>query len=871
MANDSTPTDPGSADPSGSDTSAANVDWVSVGEQFAAGLFKNLTADGVSDTLTNYGQKAAVAAAQLIAKLGGPLALLVGKAIVAAVDDFAPIAGQLTAPIVAGMFGGVVDASAFSDAADSDGRNAVAAALVETFLSNLIGDANGPIEPSEAGAKRVAAAALHQAIEGWFLAAIPELIGDFIPADIGHLEPLARLPEEVTRALGIGRLVRAALRPYINAVATTPLTWQVNRQYRPTKLAANVAVKQFLRGEWGDDELTESLARDGYRDEDMDALVNDAKKFPPIGELAFLVWLGTLEQGQAVQTLRDQGYDEQTASKLIIADGFKRLDAVNRSVAETAVTAFVDGRIDTPTLDDVLDAALSSSQEKPALRDAALAKRAMRQIPLSPAEAEQCALSGIIPIEDYTLALERAGRSPDAIDALELLLRKRLDDKATIAEHKQAIADARAAAAKAKADAAALHAQTVQDAAQRKALGSLNTLERAVVHGLIPIDRLEALLTLEFPADTVAVYVADVEQRRANYVAQQKRAADVAKRAASRGLSTGAVRAAFVDQIISADEASAQLAAGGLTDADIAVLLATWAQARDAKASAVKLRADAIARAKVKRLSLGEAETLAVAGHWTLDDFNGYLSGLGYTDADVAHLDLLVNDRIAKQQAAQRVRAATSAANKAKGLTLAQTQRAVVLGDMTLVDFQAWLVNQGYTAEAVSVLAAETQTAVDAADAARARRTAAATDADGRPVPLAEVTRAARLGLLTPADYRAALVARGYTPEAIALELQLLTAEIAKAKQPAPAAGSATAAIAGAGGSPLTFANKRHVAIDGELAGRGLSLAEAEQAVKDGTMTYDAFQTWLEQNGFAAADAELLRALLGIKLGAPGS
>jgi hypothetical protein len=871
MADESTLGDPGSPESDGSDSTDTPVDFQAQGEQWAAGAFKNLSASGVTDTGAELLLKFFAGLGQFLGKAGGPIALAVGKAITAAVDDFAPVAGQFAAPIVAGMFGGDVDASAFSDVSDSGGRNAAAQALIGTFIDNLTGGASGPIDADDAGAKRIAAAGLHAAIEGWFLSAVPELIGDCIPMADLHLEPLARLPEDVTRALGIGRMVRSALNPLIRAVATTPMQWKANTDYRPTKLPANVAIKQFLRGVWDDDQLSESLARDGYRDEDMDALVNDAKKFLPTNDLGLLVWLGVMSQDDAVQILSDQGYDQQTASKIIIGDGLRRLEAIHRSVADAAVTAFVEGRIDSSGLDTLLAATLSSDQEKAALTDAADAKRQLRMTDLTPAEAEAAVLAGISPISDYTDALTRAGRSPDAITVLEFLLRKKQDDKLTLDQHKAAQQAARDAAAQAKAAATAAHAAVVQEAAQRKALGSLSTLERAVIHGLIPIDRLTALLDLEFPPDTVAIYVADVQQRAQAYAAAQAKAAAAAKSPAAKRLPIGSLRAAFLDGILSAGDVSTQLAAGGMSADDVNVIIQTWQAALEQKQAAEKLRADAQQRAATKHLSLAEAETLTIAGHWAMSDFNAFLEGLGYNAGDAAHLDQLVQDRITKNAAAAQVKAGAAAANKAKGLSLGQAQRAVVLGEMTTADFQQFLVTEGYTADAISVLMAETQTLIDTANAARARRTTTPTAVDGRPPALAEVTRAARLGLLTPADYQQQLEARGYTPDGVALELQLLSYEIAHAKQPAPAAGSATAAVSGSGDVPIVYANKRHVAVDGVLEGKGISLADAENAVKNGAMTYDAFQQWLVNQGMEASDAELLRALLGIKLGAPGS
>jgi hypothetical protein len=59
------------------------------------------------------------------------------------------------------------------------------------------------------------------------------------------------------------------------------------------------------------------------------------------------------------------------------------------------------------------------------------------------------------------------------------------------------------------------------------------------------------------------------------------------------------------------------------------------------------------------------------------------------------------------------------------------------------------------------------------------------------------------------------------------------------------------------------------VQIDGELAARSLSLAEVEKAVTDGMQTLDQYETWLKNNGYGAADAGLLRALLEAKLPPP--
>src|SRR5581483_9562285 len=97
-------------------------------------------------------------------------------------------------------------------------------------------------------------------------------------------------------------------------------------------------------------------------------------------------------------------------------------------------------------------------------------------------------------------------------------------------------------------------------------------------------------------------------------------------------------------------------------------------------------------------------------------------------------------------------------------------------------DYSAFLVAQKFTPDAVALLTAEAASDVQEAEAARARRQVAGETGGFRPLPVAVVARAARLGLVSLDAYRARLREEGYSDDDVALDVDLLLLEIQQAK-----------------------------------------------------------------------------------------
>jgi uncharacterized membrane protein (GlpM family) len=235
------------------------------------------------------------------------------------------------------------------------------------------------------------------------------------------------------------------------------------------------------------------------------------------------------------------------------------------------------------------------------------------------------------------------------------------------------------------------------------------------------------------------------------------------------------------------------------------------------------------------------------------------------------------------------------------GLSLEQIRRAVILGITSIDDFQTYLVRNKYTVDAQAVLLAELRDAVTEAEAARAKRAAAAGATVETRVPLATVARAARLGIVTPDVYEQRLTEAGYTDDDIAIEMDLLAVEIADFQAARARADAAKAAAEDRGLSldqlaravklgvasiddyrsravalnyaaadvdtlvavleadvqAVRDAEARRATIDGQLKARNLSLSELEAAVKAGQMTIDAYTARLVALGYGSDDADL--------------
>jgi hypothetical protein len=815
--------------------------WDSIAEQVGVGLARAFQAQGIDKDIINVLLRRDGAVQELVFDLLTVLAGKIGQGLHAIEEPFLPVIAAMVAPILAGLFGAEIGEDFVRRKMGRGDGTRGAQAIVNGFMAAIVGDTPGEIQPSDAGARRVAAAAVQASLESTFNALVPEVLSDLIPLEgVGHFTALTELPEGILRTLGVSRLVRRAIQPIVTVCCTTPATWHMNKLHRPTLLGASTLAKQIARHPESREKWLEDLRREGYAEDRIEALINEQARFRSVADLFRLVRASEWSEGDALRHLRDQGYDDAGARDELLLEKLRAIETFDRSLASTAIDGFVSGRITESDLAGFCSGVTISEQEKAQYIELAHARRLCGQKALSSAEAERCVRAEVLSVRDYRDALRREGRTEEAVTALELLLRYELDKAHTAAEHRADMERERAAEKQARVDAATARAAEVAAARERERRGTRADLERAAVLGLVPLSRVGELYAATFDADTAATLLDLLEGRRQDYLAEQAKREDAERRGRVRGVDVGALEAAALAGVLTLDELRGELARLGFPPADVALLADTVAAKIADRQAAEDQRAQAAAAAKVKKISLGTIETLVRRGHRSMAEYDRVLADLGFDDAARAMMRELLQVQIDDDARARAEREAADAKLRARGISLEQFRRGVLLGLRTVDEFMSFLVGEKFTPAAVQLLVDELRADLAEADAARQRRIAAEAAKDTREAPLADVARAVRLGRLSLDIYRARLKRSGYSADDVELEVDLLVTELAEAK---------------------AARDKREQA-DAAARDKGLNLSDTERAVRAGLLPIDAYTAAVRTAGFAADAAAVLTRLL---------
>jgi hypothetical protein len=803
---------------------------------------KNLTR--IETVITNAIKAAISAGIGTLLSVAGQSGAFIAEQIAEGENQAQPSFNKLAAVAIKDMFG--VDAGAELTATRGSGGNAAAAdaignALLKAFAGQARGSvASGELEPSDEPAKAFLSAMAQLALEGWLEGWIVEALS------LGQLETFGDLDDTISHVLGLGRASAAVHGPIVRHMIVTPLEWKLLKAHRPTPLTEALAIRQFNRGKWTGEKTLEELARMGYSEDRIDALMGAQQRYVSTPDMYALVRNGTYDRAFWLAYLRDQGWDAVAAEMEVLAAETVRLNQFQDDSLSAVRAAYVDRRITDAELDTFLPAILPYDLDRDAFTVAARTIRDVNTKRLAPNEARACVLKGVLPIAAYREALALDGYDPDAVLALELLLETELDDKADIAKlraAKEAEAAATRAAKEATARARAAEAEAAHALARR---GSLADLRRAVVRGLVSVDRLAEVLRPQFDPDTVEIYLALVVDERTAYTAQLAAASAAKARAGLRRIDVGALEAAVLNDVLTLGQFRAQLDTLQFTSADADTLTATLQARKADRDAAIAKRAKAEAAAKQRSINLAQFETLVRRGARSIADYNALLGSLDFDEGSRAALIDLLQIHINDDATAAALRAEAEAKLNAKGLSLEQARRGVLLGVAEPADFERVLQGQRFTVDAQAILMAELRADIAEAEAARQRRAEAAGGDTQPAIPLATVARAARLGLVDVDAYRARLAAGGYSDDDIAIEMDLLTTEIADVQN----------------------ARAIQTAADAAPAAPGLSLAQVAAAVKAGVSHLEDYRARAVAIGLAAADVAILVRVLGDELAA---
>lgn len=845
--------------------------------------------------------------------MAGPVALAIGRGLIEGENEAQGVFDDLAALGIEDLLGVSVGGGGFARRGGGGRRKSVGNAVGAAILQKVAGNQT-QLAPSTAQAEEFLGTMASFAIEGWLEGWVVEFLSSLIPG-VGNIETFGELDDIMANVMGFGRLSRRVLSPLIDATTVTPMEWHVKKTYRPTLLSAGEVARQVARGRWERDRGIEELARQGYSDERIEAIFNGQRKFFSAADVRTFVNREHWTRDQGIAHLRDQGYEEQAALDALRLEGLRRIDQLEDALASSIIAAYADRRISRTEFTGLLNAAVSVPSERALLTELADTRRQLNVRRLSSSQVEAMVKSGVAAMADYREALRREGYPENDILLLELQLQYERDRDTNIEAARAAALQERELERQQRAAAAEARRLELEEQRRLEQRGPIAKLEQAAIRGLIPLSRVEEVLAAEYDAETVGILLELVEDRRAEYVAQQERADRVSSGAAARGLNVGELRAAVFAQILTVDEFRRRLLQLGLSAEDAGILAATAAADLDARLEAERRRDEASDVARRRRIDLPRFEALVRRGARTVAQYDALLDELAFDDVDRAAIVDLLELKIADDAAARAERERAAAALAQRGLSLDQFERAVVLGVKTIDQYAAFLLEQGFATDAQIALVALLRERVNEANAARARRLASEAGSGGLALPIATIRRAARLGVIAPDVYTARLLEDGYDADDVAIDLELLLLEIAdvqaaRAKRDAAELDAAPrglsladveqavkrglasietyrarAAELGYRGDDLELlvslladelaeleaARARRATIDGELRARNLSVGQLEEAVKKGLSTLLAFRDELLGLGYSLADAELLTALLELDLGAAGA
>lgn len=348
----------------------------------------------------------------------------------------------------------------------------------------------------------------------------------------------------------------------------------------------------------------------------------------------------------------------------------------------------------------------------------------------------------------------------------------------------------------------------------------------------------------------------EAAQRKAD--AERQRAEDKAKRDAEREqrrreleqkkartfAPLADIERAVVLGILPMSAFTDELARQKFAAADIAFESELLQQRRDDYLAAVEKKQAAEGPPSPKTIALAKLERAVVLGYEPVETYAARLRAENYDAGDADTMIALVTaargDRVRADQA--RVDAAARLAQQ--GLSLAQLEKTVRQGLLSLDDYAAQLVAKGFAASDAALLRASLDQDIQHAEDAAAVRAAVNAEAQIKGISLAQLERAVKLGVRDRADYQAKLIALSVPPDDQVTLLGVLDAELAelaaaKAKRDAPAPAPAPP---------------------------GLSRADMEKAVRAGVLTIGAYRDYLVAAGYAADDVDVLASLLALEV-----
>jgi hypothetical protein len=390
-------------------------------------IFGLLSEKGVPDIICHFMAGLAFCVIWIVAELAtviGYMAVTLGAPLIDSMlegvdtlrNDPSGSMNQLIGDVMGEFFGADFDTSNLSIAPGAAGTLERARAIGADVWGILEGEfaPNGTIDEAQGllGAEAFIGFAANFSVRTAFLGIIGEM------ASLGVLTDMRQLGEELAKSLGLGRLMRLALAPLVKTTIADPLQWSLNRKYRPKRMAEAELVRAFRAGFISDSELADGLQQQGYRDSDIGIILNTADRFLSASELATLVRFGVWQPDTAVLHLKHQGYTEDIAKAILVAQDLQRAEVWVSEYLRGIQHQYTSGFLDEPAFGDLVDNAPVGDVEGEWVKLAATQVKKLGHRTLTLGTLERALEQDVIDIGEFRDWLGKEGYSADQITIL---------------------------------------------------------------------------------------------------------------------------------------------------------------------------------------------------------------------------------------------------------------------------------------------------------------------------------------------------------------------------------------------------------------------------------------------------------------------
>jgi hypothetical protein len=251
--------------------------------------------------------------------------------------------------------------------------------------------------------------------------------------------------EMMAKNLGLSRLGRRALQPFVQTLIATPLQQALNQQYRPHVMDSKQLASAFLRGEIDASDYRRRLTLQGFTDGDIQLLLSDTYTRIPLEDAFLLHENGVLTDSDFQARVAALGFNSSDIGLIVQARQYAAVQGADRAYAKEITTQLANGVITATDYQTAFDALRIPKLEKDALTRNANALLAHHRKQLSLGFLKRAYLDASISLDEYIAHALAMGYSQDDVDLLEIELLFDQKKQAATAAAKAAAAAKKAA------------------------------------------------------------------------------------------------------------------------------------------------------------------------------------------------------------------------------------------------------------------------------------------------------------------------------------------------------------------------------------------------------------------------------------------